>query len=88
MFEYSLKDIQEAIDKVEDLYNKYVSETQYIMFAYSEEQKETLEKYFSKYFSNYDIRVLLQCCKLEENKDKVYVIPTSEYKPIKFIYED
>lgn len=76
---YSAKDIQEAIDKVEAIYKK-----QYIMFAYSEEHKEMLEKYFP----NDDIRVLPQCYKTEENKDKVYVIPISDYKPIKFVYDD
>lgn len=80
---YSAKDIQEAIDKVEAIY-RGVYKKQHIMFAYSEEHKEML----LKYFPNYDIRVLPQCCKTEENKDKVYVMPTSDYKPIKFVLGD
>ena len=77
---YSAKDIQEAIDKVESIY-KDIYKKQYIMFAYSEEHKEMLEKYFP----NDDIRVLPQCCKTEENKDKVYVMPIPNYEPIKFV---
>lgn len=77
---YSAKEIQEAIDKVESLYKN----KQYIMFAYSEEHKEMLQEYFP----NYDIRVLPQYYKTEENKDKVYIIPMSDDKPIKFVYDD
>lgn len=81
---YSAKDIEDAINKVEALYNRDMYKEQYIMFAYSEEHKEMLQEYFP----NYDIRVLPQCCKTEENQDKVYIIPTLDYKPIKFVCDD
>lgn len=77
-----IEDLQKAIDQV-----KAASDNRpvYRYFCYTEEGKKLIKKYdpsaYVTVFPSY-------MCNGTSEKDKVYVLPVEEFKPVKFFVED
>lgn len=77
-----IEDLQKAIDQVKAASD---DSPKYRYFCYTEEGKKLIKKYDP----SADVTVFpTHLCKGSSEKDKVYVLPVEELKPIKLVVED